>query len=61
MRGLQPSILKSVIDEKEACISHCFLPVKGKTDAMYCMEKCNKKFDLHMGKILNKTNEIFVE
>ena len=40
-KGFRPSIIKRAIDEKEACMTDCFIPRKGNTDQVYCMEKCS--------------------
>ena len=37
--------LSLVQDKKEACMTECFIPRKGNTDAQLCMEKCNVDYD----------------
>ena len=32
-------------EERETCMSGCFIPRRGTTDSQMCMEKCNVQYD----------------
>jgi hypothetical protein len=33
------------MDEKENCLGTCFKPIKGNTEGIFCIEKCNEAFN----------------
>ena len=44
-KGFNLVKMNVIIDEKETCMTECFIPRKGNTDATYCLEKCNMQYD----------------
>lgn len=44
-KGFNQVQIGQVSDEKEACMTDCFIARKGTTDSQLCMEKCNIKYD----------------
>ena len=56
--GVQPRDLKSGLDEREACMAECFMPKRGNTDQVYCIERCNEGFDARIKKVLKRTSDV---
>ena len=52
---MQPKQLTQIYDEKEECTTNCFKPVKGSTEQLYCIEKCNEAFNQRLEKNVMQT------
>lgn len=56
--GLNSKEIIEIHDEREECLTECFIARKGSTDAEYCIEKCNETFNQRMSKVLITTSNI---
>lgn len=43
--GINSKELSTMIDEKEECLTECFIARRGTQDAEYCIERCNETFN----------------
>ena len=50
--------MNNIMDEKEECLTDCFIARKGTTDAEYCIERCNESFNQKLSKVLMNTSNI---
>lgn len=46
------SELAPMIDDREGCMSECFKAVKGNTESIYCIERCNETFNARLKKVV---------
>ncbi|TNV85738.1 hypothetical protein FGO68_gene4005 [Halteria grandinella] len=46
------SEIQPMVDERESCMTECFKAVKGNTESIYCIERCNESFNNRLKKIL---------
>ena len=43
--GLNKVKLGRINEERETCMTQCFIPRRGTTDSQFCIEKCNVEYD----------------
>jgi len=47
------------VDEREECMTSCFIARRGSTDSEYCIERCNETFNNSLKKSLHNFSNVF--
>ena len=59
--AFQPTFMRETFDKREKCTAECFIPRRGATDQIYCIEKCNQAFDTSLGTIEKSVKEQYAK